>query len=803
MRTSLTISLFILYFHSISPPDLYSQDVITYKKLYLHTDREIYFPGDTVWFKGYYLDANSQQFVSGIYSVYSELIDEEGNTVQSQVLPIVNGIVAGNLTIPDSLETGEFMLRAYTDYQRSQGVDLFFRKTLKVFSMKNGAEEIVESRTERRDKIDLAFLPEGGYLLEGQSNVVGIKVIDESGKGISVQGKILTGDGKIVSNFETRYRGMDTIHFTPQQKQSYRVEIETYPEFDYEISDVRKEGIKLEYVSESRYELLFRVTANSKQLQGNDFYFAITHRGQVIYQQGFFQGEKNIPIKINRSILPGGINRFVLLDDQFKPISERLLFVRKEELHRIDIRSDKAYYHTRGKVQLELIDELEMNGGSFSSLSIAVVDERSLGEKGPEMNIQSWLLIDSELKGNIECPSDYFKDDEAISSDSKLDLLMLTHGWSKYIWNEISETDKPLDLNEEEGFSLSGKVIKNYSKHAVVNGKVDIILYNNEYFLKHETRTDSEGIFSFDYLTFVDTASVYLQAWNEKGKSFSRVEIHPLFKDGPTVLRTDLPKADVISHIPKELQNLQYLNEKALQEYIMKTGSFFIEEVEVHAKKGDGIDRRYGYKPSTSLKVTMADFSYPDVFKYLQGRVAGLTVSYIQGDYGLEAQIRIRQFGSTYGSTNVLFLLNGMPVSKEVIQYLPLCDVDVIDVLKSLGETAIFGITGANGVIAVYTKRGMSDEEYNANPVGIISEKICGYSAYREFYSPAYTPENLDAEKPDHRVTLYWNPYITTENGKASLSFFTSDDKSGYKIFIEGITQSGEICLGTAELVVD
>jgi S-adenosylhomocysteine hydrolase len=113
--------------------------------------------------------------------------------------------------------------------------------------------------------------------------------------------------------------------------------------------------------------------------------------------------------------------------------------------------------------------------------------------------------------------------------------------------------------------------------------------------------------------------------------------------------------------------------------------------------------------------------------------------------------------------------LNGIPVSKEIIQYLPMPDIDFIDVFKSIGETAMLGITPANGVIAVYPKRGMSDEEYNA----------------------------------DHRITLYWNPNIVSENGKATVSFFTSDDLSDYKLFVEGITNTGEICLGTAAFDVN
>jgi hypothetical protein len=714
-------------------------------------------------------------------------------------------VAAGRSVIPDSIEPGVFVMRAFTDLQRNSGEDIFFYKTLNVSSIISSIEETVQNPTKGLKKIEIAFLPEGGYLLAGQSNVLGIKAIDTSGKGVSVKGKVLNGDGETVSIFETKYKGMDTIHFMPQEKGTYNVEIAGFPENHYEFPDIRREGIKLEFLTESRYELVFRTTSNSKRFLGKEYTFAIMHRGEVIYQQGFVQEEENIPIKVNRSMLSGGINRFILLDDQFRPISERLYFVEKDELHEVGIRLDGENYKTRSEVKLELYDELGIYGGEFSSLSLAVVDENSTGGDGPVKDIRSWLLLDSELKGTIESPSDYFKDDKSISSREKLDLLMLTQGWSKYIWNSFPETDHPADFKEMEGFSVSGKVTRNFSKRAVVNGKVSLTMFNNDYLYRKETRTDSHGEFSFDNFTFSDTASIFLQAWGEKDKRYSRVEINPLFQENPGISRIYLPTPEVTPDVPVELQQQKYYDEMSLREYIMKTGSFFIEEVKVVAEKGDGIDRRLYSKPPSSLKVTMADYSYPDVFSYLQGRVPGLTVTYTytKDSTGLEPQIRIRQFGSTYGSTDVLFLLNGIPVSKEIIQYLPMPDIDVIDVLKSIGETAIFGIGGANGVIAVYTKRGMSDEEYNADPIGIISEKICGYSAYREFYSPSYTPETINSERPDHRITLYWNPSIVMENGKASVSFYTSDDLSGYKVFVEGITNTGEICLGTGAFEVD
>ena len=230
-----------------------------------------------------YLDGNSHQFIPGIHSMYADLFDKNGKRVHSQVLPLVNGVAAGRLVIPDSIEPGDLVLRACTDLQRDFGEDIYFYRTLAVSSIISSVEETVQNPKEEVQKIEIAFLPEGGYMLAGQSNVVGIKAIDRSGKGISVKGKVLNGSGEIVSVFETKYKGMDTIHCKPQEKGTYRVEIEGFPEYNYEFNDIRREGIKLEFVTESSYELLFRAISNSKRFLGKEYTFVIMHRGEVIY----------------------------------------------------------------------------------------------------------------------------------------------------------------------------------------------------------------------------------------------------------------------------------------------------------------------------------------------------------------------------------------------------------------------------------------------------------------------------------------------------------------------------------------
>ncbi len=87
--------------------------------------------------------------------------------------------------------------------------------------------------------------------------------------------------------------------------------------------------------------------------------------------------------------------------------------------------------------------------------------------------------------------------------------------------------------------------------------------------------------------------------------------------------------------------------------------------------------------------------------------------------------------------------------------------------------------------------------------IGAITKKVTGFSSRREFYSPQYTPERIDSPEPDHRTTLYWNPEVTTENGKATVSFYTADDLGYFRIIIEGVTDNGQICLGSTGFMVD
>ena len=86
----------------------------------------------------------------------------------------------------------------------------------------------------------------------------------------------------------------------------------------------------------------------------------------------------------------------------------------------------------------------------------------------------------------------------------------------------------------------------------------------------------------------------------------------------------------------------------------------------------------------------------------LQGKVAGLSVVN-SGQPGQEPDIRIRGTISRY-QTKPLYVVDG--ILNDNISFLNPSDIESIEVLKDPSSLAIFGVRGANGVIAVTTKKG-------------------------------------------------------------------------------------------------
>jgi len=98
----------------------------------------------------------------------------------------------------------------------------------------------------------------------------------------------------------------------------------------------------------------------------------------------------------------------------------------------------------------------------------------------------------------------------------------------------------------------------------------------------------------------------------------------------------------------------------------------------------------------------LASYPVANISQAMQGKVAGVTVTAMDGRPDAKVSIRVRGGGSITQSNDPLFIVDGFPVSN--INDIPASQIASIDVLKDAASTAIYGARGANGVVLVTTK---------------------------------------------------------------------------------------------------
>ncbi|MFP4340940.1 MAG: hypothetical protein ACLFQO_10900 [Cyclobacteriaceae bacterium] len=106
------------------------------EQLHLMTSENLLAAGDTLWFGAHFLNGKTSSKV-----LYVEMLGN-GGAVQQGIYPIRKGFAGGIIHIPDSLSSGSYQLRAYTQWTRNLGVSAFFHRQLLIINPYEEEESI-------------------------------------------------------------------------------------------------------------------------------------------------------------------------------------------------------------------------------------------------------------------------------------------------------------------------------------------------------------------------------------------------------------------------------------------------------------------------------------------------------------------------------------------------------------------------------------------------------------------------------------------------------------------------------------
>lgn len=774
------------------------------EKVYLHVDRDSYYPGDDIWFKAYLIDASSGLLTAHTANLHVDLISPASGIIDSRIIKLNGGLGNGDFRLPEKLQSGRYRLRAYSNYMRNFGDQLFFNKDITIINPSDGAKTLSDSVKYIKKKLEISFFPEGGSLVDNVISVVAFKAVDANGYPTDVSGEIYSSTGEIVTAFKSTHKGMGTFSFNPVPGLRYYA-ISKNKVGDNIRSEIPKSfstGVALTVSKNKVGKLSLTFKTNPETLPlvlGRDLSLTVSARNLAFKTYSFRMKSLNSVLNLPTDDLPEGIVMLTLSGLDNIPLCERLVYLQNNEDVKINLETDKNLYNQRDSVsvKISLIVNSRIPQDAFLSLS-ATEDIFKDNSSGFPSTISSWFLLESDIRGPVEEPSYYF-DPSNPNRLKDLDMLLLTQGWRDFKWKYEN-----IKYSPESGFTISGRVRKKFADVPLKNAKVNLAIFKSGNPLITLVSTDTSGRFNLQGVDLTGDAKLIASVTGDKDNLMGWLLLDSI-RYSPAIVNDNIAQT-------KSVQNKdQLISEEPLPGdnlLIKKNLHTFIQYAEIR----NSIQKKFKLSDTiTPGEVTIVarrqdepESARSRSRRYIMGTPDRELIITPQLEvYNNVYQLVSTRFYSPTKLQNPLYLINGMIASKDDVKALSVSSIERIDVLDDLASYAVFGAGhgdgSIDGVISIILR-----SDFVARPVyHSVNIKFSGYNESRVFYSPIHHTTLESDYKPDLRTTLFWEPNIKIENKKdILLNYFNADNPSIIKVIVEGITTNGIPVTGKTEYEV-
>lgn len=737
------------------------------EKLYLHLDKPYYAVGEQIWFKGYLVNSSTHVMDMPDHFIYVELINQENKILCRQKIKKNEGGFYGNLLLPPDMEAGEYTLRGYTNWMRNVDSDFFFQKNIHIANTLNNTDTVASAKKRKdvmKNDFSLSFFPEGGHLLTGYRQQIAFKCQRSNGYSGELQGYIVNQNGDTLTQLQSEHDGMGAFSFLPEKGYVYYA-IVSSPGCDkkkIQLPQANDSGITLslnQSAGKIRYQIFSSLPANEL----SDSLYLIGHtRGSLRLLH--LVGKDNLKGVINSSFFSEGISHFLLMDKMGNKLSERLLFIYPEDENRWKVQTDKNKYERREKVKVNIRLDDNSNLPDKGSFSLSITDNHSVSIDSLSDNIYSDLLLVSDLKGFIENPGWYFKE-KSRKTLRGLDLLMLTHGWTRFDVTPLISCSFIPDYFLEKGQYISGRILNFFGKEAKEAAIVAIDPANN---IVRTLESDEKGYFLLDGLDYCDSTTFVIQARNKKGLAVVDIKM-----DEETV---------------PEVKNKNLFSDSLF----VFNSNYLLSAMEAGGMRIINLDDVVIEGKRTQVAKEKAERVWADY---------SMTEDMLDKSLSRTAKDLFKQAMAGADISNPLVVIDGMCCWDDnyILETIYPDDMKTFDVYKDQARCK-YGSIGKSTPAVVIT---LKPEAMSRKRKGLALFHSLGYVKPDQFYQPVYdTPEKKVTEKMDIRSTIYWNPDLKIDSlGCANIEFYASDFPSSYYVVIEGVNMKGHLYRYTGELL--
>ena len=741
----------------------------TKEKIMLQTDKSIYSVNDRIWFKVFIVDSVSERLAIVKNILYVDLVDEYDRSVSQFFLHGNHTLSGGAITLPDSLNSGYYWLRAYTHFDTLSGKSNMSVRPLLLINP-NMPHPVVKKSWHPtvRDSVNFSkptveIFPEGGFLMSGENNLVVIKYQDHLARAVSDSGLISDRSGKTVFSFAFNPGGYAKFRFSPTPRGRYNLYIKNGARFDSltVMPKVDFHAAQLSVEAQLAQAIKLKVLLEDSLFNSNySTYIIGINKGSLCFAS---VGQGNYEVNLPITAFPSGVAHLLLFNEKGGLLSQRDVFI-PQQRPQITLTGLKDHYGPREKVDLDIQINDADSKPDPATLTISVTDAR--------------LTETSNL---------FFQDSLMMDSLEDIDLLMLTGK------GRGAKSVNPLaDLSTDSGrafnpFIFSGRVV-NKKTQPLADYEISLVSTSRGLLVLQDT-SKASGIISIRIPEFNDSLDFEFKGKRLKG-STEEFQILADLKRFPSLITP----AELKNHWSLEVQAGNKKMEKFQSDTLLSHKSELLPEIIVSGKK----PRSTMNLANPSNIITRAQLQAGGV-----DNVAN-TMYMIPGVRTSNGFLVIRGVTSfaPSASNEPIVVLDGSQVdlsgsgdaqeSSPVMAYLRSLNARDIEYIKVLGGTdaSEYGSRGGHGVIEIHT----STTDYTTQ-VALPGRKflMVGFRTPHPFEPRDYGNKLQSNSKiPDYRTTLYWGSFDTDKSGSVKIIFYTGDALADYIITIAGITIKGE-----------
>lgn len=666
-------------------------------------------------------------------------------------------------------------------------------------------ESITRSAPIVLNNLDIQLLPEGGTVVANQKNRIAIKVLNEFGQPADIKGEIVNKSGNVIQEFSTFHQGMGAFELVPEKNENYMLRV-TQPvgiRQTWKVPSVETDRLGIFVKKQQDQRIEFDLYSPKEQR----VFVVAQQQGNLIYTQEIKAVKGANTVAFSTEDFPMGIVQLTVVDEKERVHAERLVFVNAQRKLKVHISTNKEDYLPREKVVVDIWAKDETGRGVQGNFSMAVVDDKQhTFADDKQDNILSYLLMSSELKGEIYEPNFYF-DPKNEKAAAALDYVLLTHGWRRFEWQTILEESNRMTIR----YPILANEISGYVKIGDQLGKKQTIFLSEgqaRYTKKKAlatTQTDDNGFFTFKNVTvsfpaFLSTTyhgeyqSIRINQYSKPGLSWERTVpgiyhdqivnqgYYKKKEDGKLYDRynqqVDVVNSDIVSEdgrLVTTSKNFKIVDGliKTKHNYTVRIdeeGYVFSNEgrlskapVNVNSKI---VQKTVGNKRSSPIVMDSISYTVP------QNRSLDWDRRRNADKYTERIEL------STSGLTSERALASVMLSTESVV-----VEASNIEIMNS-GRNNRYNVTPS------FQEELISPSVYLIQ----VAPKNLQYKSIPRFYQPNYSDKRGTPERTDFRKTIYWNPSIqTNKNGKASLSYYNSDEVTTFRILLEGNNAEGQL----------